>query len=426
MGRVVLTCRMLMGPAILAAALSGCTMKQTEAPPLQGPSELSLAFNLSAIPDVLSQDGASQSQIVVQARDANGQPARSVTFRADIVVGSTLTDFGALSARTLVTDSNGRATLTYTAPASTTGVDSGQQVAIRITPLGTDFANSLSRAVSIRLIPPGVLLPGGPTPSFTVSPAAPPAFTDVLFDASASVAAPSTLIVSYAWDFGDGSTGSGIQAFHRFAAGSYIVTLTLTDNNNVSASVRTSVAVAQSNPTSSFVFAPDLPVINQSIFFDGSLSQATAGRTIVRYDWNFGSGTPQSGITVTKAYDQPGTYPVTLTVTDDVGQKGTSTQEVLVVNESAAGVTARFTMSPSPGGVGQTINFDATKSTTTFPGTIIRYEWNFGDGSPVISTSGTATHSYSTANTSPGYTVTLTVFDSLGRSAATSQILRVQ
>ena len=44
-------------------------------------------------------------------------------------------------------------------------------------------------------------------------------------------------IVRYAWDFGDGSTGSGVSVTHAYnAAGSYKVTLTVTDDDGLSAS----------------------------------------------------------------------------------------------------------------------------------------------------------------------------------------------
>jgi len=57
--------------ALLALALAasvGCTVHKTEAPPLSGPSELSLSLTMLATPDTLSQDGFSQSTIVIQAR----------------------------------------------------------------------------------------------------------------------------------------------------------------------------------------------------------------------------------------------------------------------------------------------------------------------------------------------------------------------
>jgi PKD repeat protein len=42
---------------------------------------------------------------------------------------------------------------------------------------------------------------------------------------------PPSSILSYAWDFGDGRSGSGVTAFHAYAAaGSYSVKLTVTDS----------------------------------------------------------------------------------------------------------------------------------------------------------------------------------------------------
>src|ERR1700674_3793191 len=135
---------------ILAAVCAGCTVSKDTPPPFQGPSELGLSVTLFANPDVLSQDGASQSQIVIETRDANGQPAPNTAVRAEIFVSGVPVDFGTLSARTAVTGSNGRATLTYTAPAPVSSVDTGAQVEIRVTPSGTNQANAVGRVVNIR------------------------------------------------------------------------------------------------------------------------------------------------------------------------------------------------------------------------------------------------------------------------------------
>jgi PKD repeat protein len=416
---------MMTGFGILAAGLAGCSISQTEEPPLQGPSELALAFSLQAIPDVLTQDGASQSQIVVQARDAKGQPARGVNFRADIMVGSTMTDFGSLSARDLVTDSAGRATLTYTAPRPVSGVsvDTGQQVAIRVTPLGTDFANSLPRTVTIRLIPPGVLLPGGPIPpaapdpTFTFSPSSPTVFTDVAFDATSKwTPAPTTQLASFTWHFGDGSTDSGMQVVHQFKTDeTFLVTLTVTDTNGVSTSVQRSVTVGPGTPpTADFVFSPTSPAVNQDILFNAGTSTAATGREIVAYNWNMGSGAPRTGRTFTKSYDVAGTYAVVLTVTDSAGQTGTTTKNVVV--GAAAAVTASFTFSPTAPTVNQTVNFNGSGSTTPSGTTITSYAWDFGDGS--TGTGSTTTHPYASAGT---FIARLTVTNSAGQTAFTTQ-----
>jgi subtilisin len=63
------------------------------------------------------------------------------------------------------------------------------------------------------------------------------------FDGSAS-SDPDGSIVSYIWNFGDGNTGSGVTTSHTFAtAGSYFVTLTVTDNNDATDADTQSVTV---------------------------------------------------------------------------------------------------------------------------------------------------------------------------------------
>ena len=79
-----------MGLVAGALAVAGaCTMKNQEAPPLTGPSELAQSIAISVSPDVLPQDGASQSFITVTARDANSQPIRNLTMRTETRVGGT-------------------------------------------------------------------------------------------------------------------------------------------------------------------------------------------------------------------------------------------------------------------------------------------------------------------------------------------------
>jgi PKD repeat protein len=423
---------------ITAVTAAGCTLTDASPPPFQGPSELGLALNLQAIPDILSLDGASQAQIIVLARDANGQPARNVTFRAETSFIEDnqirVADCGGLSARTLVTNGDGRATLTYTAPMFP--CDETGEVTIRVTPFGTDSANQLARSVSIRLVPPGVVLSGGPRPAFTINglptldenglpaPTSLAAFVDATFDASSSTPGAGAAITSYLWNFGDGTTTGGRIAVHRFAPGSYSVRLTVTNTNNQSATTTRTVTVdgAASAPIASFAFSPTTPGINQAIVFNASASTAGAGRTIVRYDWNFGSGAPQSGITVTKSYDVAGTYNVVLTVTDDVGQTDTDTRTVPVAPTNTL-LVADFSFSPTDPHNGVAVNFNASSSRFTDP--IVNYAWDFGDGttSPT-NTVPTASRTYTVTATTT-FVVRLTITDSAGRTATVTKNVQV-
>src|SRR5712691_8923928 len=102
---------------VVALAFSAaCGVHQTEAPPVSGPSELAMSVVPTAIPDSISQDGASQSSIMVLVRDNNARPIQGLAIRLEMAVGGTIQDFGTLSSRTIVTGSDGKAFAIYTAP----------------------------------------------------------------------------------------------------------------------------------------------------------------------------------------------------------------------------------------------------------------------------------------------------------------------
>jgi PKD repeat protein len=324
-----------MAAASAALALaSACTMKSQEAPPLSGPSEYATSIAIATAPDLLTQDGASQSVITVTARDSNSAPIRNLSLRAQIEVGGVNADFGSLSARNLVTGSDGKATVVYTAPpAPAVAVDNGTVVEIVITPVGTDYNNSASRSASIRLVPPGsVAPPDGLKPSFTFTPSAPVDSQTVLFDASASTSAAGNPIVSYVWSFGDGRGGSGVTVGHAYTtAGSYVATLTIADAYGRTAQKSANViVVAGLNPTAAFTSSPSDAAVNQPVNFNASGTRAAPGRTIKSYDWDFGDGVFGSGITTSHSYSLARSYVVVLTVTDDSGKKGTATGSVAV------------------------------------------------------------------------------------------------
>ncbi|MEO8480569.1 MAG: PKD domain-containing protein [Acidobacteriota bacterium] len=328
--------------ALAAAVLvAGCSMQKQTAPGLTGPSELGLSIGVTATPDIITQDGQSQATITVTARDAASQPMSGVTIRAEITVGGTPVDFGTLSSKIVSTSSDGRATLTYRAPAAPPPTaDSDAFVQILITPVGSNYAGTYQRDVVIRLARPGVIIPpgDGPQASFIFSPSTPREEDDIFFDGSGSTGN----IVSYTWNFGDGrsETNGGPTARHRFGlAGTYSVTLTVKDDlGRTSTSAAKSVNVSSiSAPTAAFAVSPTTPKAGENVFFNGSASKAAAGRTIVEYRWDFGDGTPlqvnnqpQAIHPFAGSATATVSYVVVLTVKDDTGRTATVSNTVAV------------------------------------------------------------------------------------------------
>ena len=241
----------------------------------------------------------------------------------------------------------------------------------------------------------------------------------VTLDGSAST--DDTGIESYSWNFGDGSTGSGVKPTHSYTgAGNYTVTLTVSDKSGQTNTATTAVttkgnAFPVANPGGPYNVTEDL-VINKhwSISVDGSASTDDVG--IWKYEWNFGDGTAAVATsTAVHQYAAPGTYTVTLKVTDNANQSHSATTTAAVV-VTAAPVA-------SPGGPyfsepNTPVNFDGSGSSDNTG--ILSYAWNFGDG-----TTGKGVkpvHAYSSVGT---YTVALTVTDTALKTTTASTTVLV-
>jgi trimeric autotransporter adhesin len=325
---------------VAALAVTGCALDKETTPPLSGPSEIGLALAVTATPDIITQDGVSQATIRVVARDASSQLVPHLPLRAEILVEGTPVDIGFLSTKSTSTGSDGSVTLTYRSPAAPPPSQTSDTVVeIGVTPVGTNYTGVLQRTVSVRLARPGVILPpnGTPTPRFFFSPASPATDDDVFFDGSASTDSDGT-IVTYQWSFGDGrtETSSSPTTRHRYSlAGSYNVTLTVTDNRGLSATSATQqVQVGLSaDPTAVFVTSPAAPKANQNVGFNASASKAIPGRTITTYIWEFGDASPvvtTSNPITNHSFAAAGGYNVTLKVLDDTGRFDVITSSITI------------------------------------------------------------------------------------------------
>ncbi|RIJ60147.1 PKD domain-containing protein [Clavibacter phaseoli] len=141
---------------------------------------------------------------------------------------------------------------------------------------------------------------------------------------------PDGAIASWAWEFGDGTTGTGASIAHPYAkAGTYTVALTVTDDKGATGRTTASVTVTAPPVNQAPVAAFTSTVADLVASLDASTSSDPDG-TVASYAWAFGDGTTGTGRTATHAYAAGGTYAVSLTVTDDKGLATTTTSQVTV------------------------------------------------------------------------------------------------
>ncbi|GAB2691638.1 hypothetical protein GCM10027194_27540 [Thalassiella azotivora] len=156
----------------------------------------------------------------------------------------------------------------------------------------------------------------------------------VSFDATGSTDVDGA-VQGYAWTFGDGGTATGPTPKHDYAAaGSYDVTLTVTDDDGASSSSTQTVTVTEPPPNQPPAAAFTAQPTDLTVVLDGQGSTDADG-TVQSWSWDLGDGNSASGATTTHTYTAAGTYDVTLTVTDDDGATAQLTQQVQVTDPPA-------------------------------------------------------------------------------------------
>ena len=238
----------------------------------------------------------------------------------------------------------------------------------------------------------------------------------VSFDGRPSTDSDGT-VDTYAWSFGDGTTATGATASHTYSeAGRYVATLTVTDNDGATDSTTVSVSVGEppnAAPTARIAGGDREGEAPLTLSFDGTGSSDTDG-TLVSYAWDFSDGSRASGATATHTYTSPGVYAARLTVTDDDGDTSRASVTVTVDEPPNQAPEARIADGVRSGEAPLTLGFDATPSTDA-DGTIVAYEWIFGDGTTASGV--TVQHTYRAPGT---YTARLIVTDDDGVTDSTT------
>jgi len=210
------------------------------------------------------------------------------------------------------------------------------------------------------LTPVWIVIGNRPKAQFTYSPATPETNEEVEFNASASFD-PDGYIISYYWDFSDGFTVIETNPIvkHVFLySGSYMVTLTVTDNDGLVSSVQKLVLV-HTLPKVYFKWEPQKPRVYETVTFE--VSAYDLDGWIVSYYCDFGDGTaftaPYLYLT-SHTYTETGTYTVTITVVDNEGFSGMAQAQITILPRLV------LSLNPEKGIVGTIVTVTGSKATS--------------------------------------------------------------
>jgi len=197
------------------------------------------------------------------------------------------------------------------------------------------------------------------------------------------------------------------------------------------------VIIAIQPPTADFAVSPEAPVAGEPVAFDGTLSFDFDGQ-ISAYAWDLdGDGTIDAADpTAEWTFAVPGTYTVSLTVTDDGGNEDTLTRTLTVGGTApeAAPPTpapvaptsfqppvADFSFAPEAPTAGEAVAFDGALS-VDFDGEVTAYAWDFDGDGTVDATGVTALRVFAEAG---AYAVSLTVTDDGGNADTLTRTVEV-
>ena len=222
-----------------------------------------------------------------------------------------------------------------------------------------------------------------------------------------------TPIVSWVWDFGDGTSSTQQNPTHTYnAPGSFTVILTANNGTNAISEVKTNYVLVHPLPEPNFTLST--PPCSLPATLNVTSVSPSSG---VSYNWNFGNGQTSTLAQPSNInYPNTGVFNVTLTATNTSTGCVNSTSQLVTINN----YNTSFTSSPSVICTGAPVNF--TQNST--PGTN-SFAWNFGNGQ--TSNQANPTHTF----TAPGtYTVTLnsqnTTIGCSGQFSQTITVLEAQ
>ena len=246
-------------------------------------------------------------------------------------------------------------------------IDDGTYTVILTVTDNDGLNDSISKDVVVSNVPP--------TADFTFSPTSPTDLNNIQFT-NTSTDADGT-ITSWSWEFGDGATSSIENPTHQYTDdGTYLVNLTVADNDGARNSASKDIVVSNILPTADFTYSPSSPT-------DVGIIQFTDASTdpdgmIVSWSWNFGDGTNSTSKNPQHNYTTSGQYTVGLEVADNDGAKKLTSKTITVIINNPP--------NPPLKPIGQTtiergVYYTFNSSSIDPDGDSVRLRYDWGDGS---------------------------------------------
>lgn len=300
------------------------TPVSTETSPLKSYTKDGTYKVVLTVTDDKNATSSISQDVTVKSTTANKPPVADFSFAAD-GLKVTFTDKssdpdGSIKSRSWSFGDGSNSTDVN--PVKTFAKEGTYTVTVKVTD-NADATTSISKTVTVTQAANKAPVAdfGGAVSGLTVK------FTDKSSDADGKV-------VSRKWDFGDNTSSAEINPSKTYsAAGTYKVTLTVTDDKGAS-----TTSAAQSFKVSKDNGGNQAPVAGFSSSANGLIAIFTdtssdADGKIVSRVWDFGDNTSSTAVNPAKKYAKAGVYTVKLTVTDDGGATSVITKSVTVTDQ---------------------------------------------------------------------------------------------
>ncbi|MES2780900.1 MAG: PKD domain-containing protein [Bacteroidota bacterium] len=134
------------------------------------------------------------------------------------------------------------------------------------------------------------------------------------------------------WDFGDGTTGMGLNPIHRYTTtGIYAVKMIVQKDNVKDSITKADFITLNPKPVSSFTTdITEVPKAYQRKFKFTGTSNADS---IIQYDWMINGTSVPAKASLLYTFPSNGTYPVSLTVTNNKGCSDEFVDSILIQDE---------------------------------------------------------------------------------------------